>query len=259
MISCNNKISSLNRNDNLKNFKNEEIHTWFFNINQSMVVVKNFYRILSAEEKYKISKIRIEELRNRQIITKGTLRVLLSNYFDCEPLDIEFQTNNYGKPEVIPLLNTPNISFNLSHSEDYLIVGLTKDHLFGIDLEKIVEIQNLDDVVGLCFSEYEKKWFRNLQPLQRPEIFYKIWTAKEAFIKAIGEGLSFSPNRISFDINPVKELKLNNILWEKDTENWQITSFHPVKNTVSTIAANDKNLRLVHLTANPSDLIQAFN
>ncbi len=67
----------------------------------------------------------------------------------------------------------------------------------GIDVEKVKELADMEGVMNLCFSESEKKWFSKLSPDKKEEIFYKIWTAKEAYIKAIGKGFSFSPNRIS--------------------------------------------------------------
>ncbi len=99
-----------------------------------------------------------------------------------------------------------NIDFNISHSGEFIICGISVDHKLGIDIEEIKEIP-LSDFENQ-FSEYEMKGIMNAE--NRLKAFYTLWTQKEAFLKAIGTGLYVQLNRIGIED---KTIKWNNQDW----------------------------------------------
>jgi 4'-phosphopantetheinyl transferase len=105
------------------------------------------------------------------------------------------------------------------------ILAITKKHPIGVDLECIKPIEDITDIARQFFSPQEHSKFILVPEDQKIETFYTIWTRKEAFIKAIGEGLSYPLN--TFDVaflsnDPVKILQINNSTI--DTAKWSLHS-----------------------------------
>ena len=107
------------------------------------------------------------------------------------------------------------------------ILAITKNHSIGVDLECIKPIENVTNIAKQFFSPNEQYEFLSVPTHQKLEAFYTAWTRKEAFIKAIGYGLSY-PLEL-FDVtflptDPIKILKINNSTTE--AAKWSLTSFN---------------------------------
>jgi 4'-phosphopantetheinyl transferase len=136
------------------------------------------------------------------------LKILISKYLDTEPQRVEFKYNKQGKPSLSFSKNTINLQFNLSHSNKLGMFAFTKDNSVGVDIEEMRELSNLEDMTEICMSEFEKRWFSKLPPETRNENFFKVWTAKEAFLKAIGTGLSLPMTEVEFNLLSLDDLQL---------------------------------------------------
>jgi len=141
-----------------------------------------------------IKKLKFENLRKRAIITKGLLRLLIGKYLNLNPGELVFSYNEFGKPFIPD--DKSGLQFNISHSDDMAVFAFSNLTEIGVDIEKVKVIEDMEGVMNLCFTEYEKNWFRAINDEPRVETFYKMWTIKEAFIKAIGRGFSFDPKDI---------------------------------------------------------------
>jgi 4'-phosphopantetheinyl transferase len=142
-------------------------------------------------------------------------------------------------------LNEIDLQFNVSHSEHLGMFAFSTGKELGIDVELIQEIPNLNQIVDICFSEFEKEWFYDSEPSLQKELFYKVWTCKEAFIKAIGTGLSFPLNEIEFIINNNKTIELQSVrgdqsYWGK----WNIYTFNPLPNFISSLVMETNELKI---------------
>ena len=231
--------------NNIKNkLVDNSIHIWCANLDQPGEVVSGFYSILSDNEKTKIKKYISKGLRSRHIVSTGLARVLISNYTTYKPNDIIFKYNEFGKPFVSPDSNGNNLFFNLSHSYNYVVYVFTRNMPIGIDVEKVKELADMEGVVDLCFSESEKKWFSKVSSDKKEEIFYKIWTAKEAYIKAIGKGFSFSPKRISLGQQIENRLFVKEIEGNGDNNLWKLITFNPYPDFISSIMVENNNYEI---------------
>ena len=97
------------------------------------------------------------------------------------PYDISFIYNEYGKPTLPPEINSIGINFNLSHSKNLILCGITLNHSIGVDVEYHA---NNDDFVGiaeLVFSEQEFRQLQNTEPEKKMTSFYQLWTYKRQF------------------------------------------------------------------------------
>lgn len=119
---------------------------------------------------------------------RGLLRRLAAAYTGQSPREIRFATGPYGKPE---LLASPTpLQFNLSHSEDLALLAFARQGRLGVDVE---QVRHLPDAVPLArrnFAADEVHWLTSAPAEQQAEVFFRIWTRKEAVLKAVGAGLS---------------------------------------------------------------------
>ncbi len=184
-------------------------------------------------------------MRDRQTVSKGLLKIFISNYLNIETEEIKFVQNEFGKPSLQPELNNIDLQFNVSHSEHLGMFAFTTGKELGIDIELIQEIPNLNEIVNLCFSDYEKDWFYKSEPGLQKEFFYKVWTGKEAYIKAIGTGLSFPLKKIEFKINNTNSIEFHNILGDLPYRGkWNIFTFNPHPNFISSLVVETSGIKI---------------
>jgi 4'-phosphopantetheinyl transferase len=145
---------------------------------------------LSDEEKARADRFHREEDRNRFMVARAILRKILADCLDRadEPRGrmLRFGYGAYGKPF---LLDDPQLCFNVSHSEDLIVIAATRVGDVGIDIERQRLMKDMDGIANLVFSDAERAAIFGCPPAARAMVFYRIWTRKEALIKAMGSGL----------------------------------------------------------------------
>ncbi len=228
-----------------------EVHIWTAILDQPEAIIDGYYSILPDNEQKMVDKYRTGMIRKRQIISKGLVRLLISRYMNLNPNEIKFYYNEFGKPFVSPDSDRDNIFFNLSHSDNIAVFIFSKKRKIGIDVEKIKELADMEGIVRLCFSESEKKWFNELPSTKKEEMFYKIWTSKEAYMKAIGKGFSFSPKRISLELRINDNLFFKEIDGDEDFNRWKLITFRPNPDFISSLVVEDENFIIEHFSLDP--------
>jgi len=155
------------------------------------------YDNISAQEKHKYHKFHFDKDKRLYLLSHAMLRLLLSQYIGCPSLAITFAYNSYGKPY---LTDYPEISFNLSHSRlaVALILNQGNNLCLGIDVEAHQRQEKVIDLAFNFFSPEECKLLTKYPEEIRDKIFFKFWTLKESYIKAIGKGLSIDLNSFAF-------------------------------------------------------------
>ncbi len=176
-----------------------ELHVWNISLPAAADVRQFLAGFLDENETLKASRFRFEQDQWQYISAHGALRQILSRYIDCNPGAVTFDHNHHGKPYLSP--NPENIEFNLSHSKSKALLAVVKDRRTGIDIEHI----RFDfDVCGLArqyFSACEVDAMLNLDKRFQTKAFFDCWTRKEAFIKAIGKGLSYPLKTFDVSVN----------------------------------------------------------
>lgn len=171
---------------------------WQANLNTLYVYAKGIAKTLPPEELERANKLRFTRDREQFILRRYHLRLILSKYCDCQPYEIMF-SYNYCKKPFIFISEFKEIKFNLSYSKELMLVGLSNHDDIGIDIEKIIEIRNLENVAIENFSLQELKLYNS--KLDKTDTFFKIWTRKEAFVKAKGKGLYLPLKSFCVQIN----------------------------------------------------------
>lgn len=147
---------------------------------------------LSEEEADRAERFKFENLRDRYTRGRGLLRRELARHLDCGAADLEFGTGPQGKP----FLRGHDLHFNLSHSEEIAALAISRIPDVGIDIEKFDRKVDFDGLAKRCFREVEWAAYSEASPQEKSRRFFHLWTAKEARMKATGEGFQLSPQKI---------------------------------------------------------------
>ena len=214
-----------------------EVHIWNYSLEPDKNLAELYFNNLSEDEKDRVKKIIIKEVKYRSILSKVITKKILSKYLDRKITQINYCYNKFGKPKLSSEINHLDLNFNISHSGNLGVIAISKNKQIGIDIEQIVELNDLNDLIDLIFTENEIRQIGLLDQIDKTKMFYKIWTAKEAFVKAIGYGLSFPVKNIEFEINRIRGISIKFVKEFPDSLNdWQIYNFSPEESYTSTIA-----------------------
>jgi 4'-phosphopantetheinyl transferase len=173
------------------------VHVWKSQFEFDALLSSEFRGCLSKEEIEKARRFVSRSDQDRYVFSHGLLRTILGGYLCCDPRQLNYNTNQYGKPFLISSFRDTEIRFNLSHSRDMTLVAISCGIEVGIDIEYMREIEDARDIVNQSFSSHERQIFNALPPAELEEAFYAFWTSKEAFLKGIGNGLSYPLDRFS--------------------------------------------------------------
>ena len=149
--------------------------------------------LLSQPERTRYRRFLVEDARRQFLLARGALRLLLSSRLNRAPATISFATQAYGKPYAIADGVPAPVSFNISHSGDDGLIALTGSRSVGIDLEHRRSQVDLDGVAARVFGARERAVLSGLTGRNKLDLFYRLWTCKEALIKARGTGFSYDP------------------------------------------------------------------
>lgn len=170
--------------------RENQIDIWRIHIDGQEVGLQHYRRLLSSEEAQRADRFYFEEHRRRFTWARAAMREILSRYIGLAPQQLAFSYGTAGKPELSGELERTGIKFNLSHSNDIGLLAVTRGLAVGIDIELINSKFASDEIAECFFSASEIRHLRALPPAERVDAFFACWTRKEAYIKALGEGLS---------------------------------------------------------------------
>jgi 4'-phosphopantetheinyl transferase len=179
--------------------RENEVHVLRVDLNGLGPMVSALTTILSPDERERADRFRFAIHKRRFILTRGLLRIVLGVCLNRRPGDLRFTYGEYGKPDLLRAGATRQLAFNVSHSEDLAVFALTAGTEVGVDVELLRPREDLDALARTAFSPAEFDSYGRFTPAERPRAFYRCWTRKEAFIKAIGHGFAYPLDQ--FDVS----------------------------------------------------------
>jgi 4'-phosphopantetheinyl transferase len=229
-----------------------DVHVWRANLDQSAERIQQLAQILSSDEKARAERFYFEQHRQRFIVGRGLLRTLVGSYLGLVPAQLQFTYGDRGKPTLATLPSPPQNSppqskggqggvqtlrFNLSHSSNLVLYAFTLNREIGIDIEQIRPMPELEQLSQRFFSPQENAALLALPPEQRNGAFFNCWTRKEAYIKAMGDGLALSLDRFEVSLAPGEPARLVSI--DGDTQlarRWSLQELNPGAGYAAAIA-----------------------
>ena len=167
--------------------RREHVHVWLGELEVGAERLASYRSLLSGDESDRAACFRFDRHRNKYIAGRGMLRLLLGRYLQVDPTGIKFSYSDYGKP----FIPNSELQFNLAHSADLALVAFTLERDIGVDLELERELSDALAIGDRFFAPGEREVLRSLAEQEQLPAFFRCWSRKEAFIKAVGEGLSY--------------------------------------------------------------------
>ena len=218
---------------NAPQLEHNAIHLWIGRLDRRPDELAPMKAILSCDEIERASRFRFEDDRSRFIASRSILRQLLSLHVACEPQSISLEYNVWGKPALATKFADSDIRFNLSHSHGLAAYAITRGREVGVDLEMVRQDFAIGGIAERFFSRTEVESLRSLPPEHQTRAFFVCWTRKEAYIKALGGGLSVDLTSFDVSLRPEEQPA---VLRSVDAANWSLEAFQPCDGYVGAIA-----------------------
>ncbi|MCG2590815.1 4'-phosphopantetheinyl transferase family protein [Rhodohalobacter sulfatireducens] len=181
---------------------NNNVHIWVVDTN-----CKALPNYLSAAEMKRWNNFYFTQGKQTFYQSHNALRLILSQYLSEKPSELEFQLTSFGKP----FIKNSRIQFNLSHSDSMAVIAVTEDAEIGVDIESLDRKVEYDDLAKRYFCEKEYQKLLQVSTSQKRYAFFNCWTRKEAFIKALGDGLSYPLNDFEVTFLSNEPVQINRI------------------------------------------------
>ena len=170
----------------------KELHLWRFKLDMTDEQADGFRDILVAEELSRADRLRDRQKKNQFISARAHLRVILGEYLQVKPNQVQFQYNEFGKPSLSEQ-HQSSLSFNLSHSVQWGVLAVAKQMDVGVDVENIDIELRFSQLASSYFNDQEKFSLGQYSTIRKRRGFYRLWTRKEAQLKLLGAGFTISP------------------------------------------------------------------
>ncbi|MDN3204401.1 4'-phosphopantetheinyl transferase family protein [Algoriphagus sediminis] len=163
-----------------------KVDLWAADLNQ---IPDQDFQILAPLEQKLTDQFKFEKHRTRFIKRRVMLRKILGHYLDKSPRSVGIGYTKLGKPFLA--MSAEKLYFNISHSKDQVLIGVSRDAHLGVDIEFLDPEIESELISTHFFAPTEISLIRNSEGIKKSEAFFRLWTIKEAFIKLIGKGLSY--------------------------------------------------------------------
>ena len=215
------------------------VHIWCMSLTAFDSDIQNGLNLLDQQEQQRAYSFRFKHHFRQFVIAHSKLRRILSLY-TCQPShSLRFAFQKQGKPF---LKDFSRLQFNLSHSNELAVCGLTLTMPLGIDIEFHKPIENYLDIAKHYFSKDEISELMCLPQHLHSQGFYNAWTRKESFIKAVGDGLYYPLDKFSVSLHPSMPAKvLSNDISPFEVRDWELHEFKPAVDYTAALAVQQRD------------------
>jgi 4'-phosphopantetheinyl transferase len=231
-----------------------EVHIWTAVEGSHGILAPELEKTLSPDERSSAGSFLLTRHRTAYIFAHAVLRDVLSLYVERAPEEILFIRDSFGKPFLggdgakIPLL------FNLSHSGSMVLVAVAAGRQIGADLEQIRPL-HFACIAEANFTPEERSFISGHAPERQERAFFQCWTRKEAYIKAVGKGLSIPLNTFDTCIaagQPGRQLPRT--AEAPDVTSWFLADLDLPAGYTGAVAVGDGFHRLMYYSWKPADI-----
>ena len=178
---------------------------------------------LNGDERERSRRFVYDGPRRRFALCRAALRAILCNRLDCENERLEFEAAEHGKPVALVDGMPVSVSFNVSHSGEHGLIAVAPEGRLGVDVEERVAHRNMDLLIDGVFGPSEQAELASTLDSDKLHLFFRLWTVKEAMIKALGTGFALDPSTFEVPREMFSgELKFTMRLPQAPEVNWQV-------------------------------------
>jgi 4'-phosphopantetheinyl transferase len=214
-------------------FRSGTVQVWTIALDAAPRTIPGVEEILDANEQYQALRFPAGQLRKRYIAAHVAVRRILGRCLAKHPGDVRLSRTESGKPFVA---DAP-LAFNLSHSGPLAVCAVTRAGVVGVDIEAMRRVEDADGIVAHFFAPAEIAEYNRHAGESRLATFFRLWTRKEAYLKATGEGLTRPLN--TFDVANGGALPARPVGIGGDDltpVRWAIHSFSPAPGYIGALA-----------------------
>jgi len=215
-----------------------EVHVWPVKLRAPQGLIDKARSLLTKAENERAEHFRTPQARNDFVLSRSILRTLLSHFLNERPERLEITYGEHGKPRLAD--QSSRIHFNLCHSGQIAAYAVSMDWEVGIDVEQIRLVPEMEEIAERFFSPAERCEIGNLTKMQRTTAFFRCWVRKEAYVKALGGGLSIPLN--SFRASALQDCGSPLVSVRADIPEagkWTVQDFSPTEGCLGAIAFRD--------------------
>lgn len=176
--------------------QDNELHLWFTSVHTLMPhEAESAFSLLSDSERKRYVKLADARIRNEFLVTRQLVRTALSHHLSRKPAELCFCCNQFGKPS---LSQSCGLEFNISNTCQLAVCLVSFSGPVGVDIEQWSRAADVMEVAERCISQREMQQLFSYTPTLRHQRALSLWTLKEAYLKAIGIGLTAGLNNVEF-------------------------------------------------------------
>jgi 4'-phosphopantetheinyl transferase len=199
-----------------------EVHIWTTPLDAPDPMVAHSMAILSSDETKRMRSFRFEHLQRSYAVSQGFWSTLLGRYASVAPTEVQFSYASKGKPSLAGI--SARIAFNSAHSAGLGLYAVTTDCEVGVDIEHARDLPDMENIARQFFGSEEATDLLSLPAQKRIAGFYNCWTRKEAFVKAVGEGLFMPLDSFRVTLAPGQPAELMHVLHDRlEAGQWTLT------------------------------------
>lgn len=234
----------------------KSIAIWIVRLQASDGQIKQLAALLSPDEKARRDRFVGKHLQDAFTISRGALRIVLGRALSLKPNALQFSYGRYGKPR---LEHSSSLHFNSSHTRELVACAVTEGCEIGIDIEKIESLPDAEAIAQSYFCPEELADLHTLQSKEEQQAaFYRCWTRKEAYLKAIGTGLSTDLNSFGVTLLPdTKPAFIHVGHSHEEAKHWTLQDLGPIPGHSSAIAYRDQPRHLLWHQGSENDILDA--
>jgi 4'-phosphopantetheinyl transferase len=192
--------------------------------------------LLDEEEQARSQRYRRVEDRNLYVLSHALLRSTLSHYANVQPARWRFRPGGHGRPEIDQPAAWRRLRFSLSHTARLAACVVTETIDCGIDVESTARARDLQRIAAHVLTADELASMEGLAPEAERRQFFRLWTLKEAYLKARGEGLLIEPPLLSFRLDGAAPMAHFAGDLRDLPEHWQFASCAPTEQHIMAVA-----------------------
>ncbi|HXQ23267.1 MAG TPA: 4'-phosphopantetheinyl transferase superfamily protein [Candidatus Acidoferrales bacterium] len=220
------------------------VHVWHSALELPPVQLQRLETLLSRDEQQRAARFALAAPRAAFVAARGILRQLLAGYLGVDPRRLRFCYERRGKPALDPSLGS-DLTFNVSHSHGVALFAVGRGRRLGIDVEHIRAGRDSAKIAQRFFSPSEAAALDALPAALRRRAFYACWTRKEAFVKAMGTGITHPLDSFEVSVAPDEPATLVHIDGDRRRAlDWRLRDLHFDRDYAAALAVEGHDWQL---------------